>query len=52
MKTQKQNYLSPVTETLVVRFEGGIMAVSNGINYATFDGGVSGTDNYDDDDAF
>ena len=22
MKTQKQNYLSPVTETLVVRFEG------------------------------
>ena len=28
MKTQKQNYLSPVTETLVVRFEGGICQTS------------------------
>ena len=52
MKTQKQNYLSPVTETLVVRFEGGIMAVSNGINYADTQGGVAGVDLYDDGDDF
>lgn len=30
MKTQKQNYLSPVTETLVVRFEG-VVCQSNSI---------------------
>ena len=31
MKTQKQNYLSPVTETLVVRFEGVVCtSFSNG----------------------
>lgn len=29
MKTQKQNYLSPVTETLVVRFEGVVCTSQN-----------------------
>ena len=53
MNKQKQTYLSPETETLVVRFEGAIMHLSGG---ALGDPGIAGAilDNgnshyYDDD---
>ena len=44
MKTQKQNYLSPVTETLVVRFEG---VVCQSTNYGGSGEAGPGTDDED-----
>ncbi len=48
MNKQKIFYDAPTAEVLVVRFEGGIMVVSNGINYATVAGGAGGDDEYED----
>ena len=42
----KQFYETPTTKTLVVRFEGAILAVSNGVNWGTTPGGAGGDDNY------
>lgn len=45
---KKVFYEKPTTETLVVRFEGAILYVSDGRNVTNADGGVSGSDQYDD----
>ena len=52
MNKQKQTYLSPETETLVVRFEGGILYNSigaNGVEQSTVkSGNAIGFDDWDD----
>jgi len=48
MKKIKELYSSPNTTVLVVRFEEQILYVSGGRNVADTDGGVSGTDDYND----
>ena len=58
MKKQKQIYVSPETETLVVRFEGSLMTVSgpgSGYNKSGNAGNTMTEDDdydYDDDDDF
>ena len=48
MNKIKLEYEQPSCNLLVVRFEQGILYVSGGRNVANIDGGVSGTDQYDD----
>ena len=52
MKQNKQTYLSPVTETLVIQSEGCILFLSDGVNYALIAGGAGGDDSYDDGGTF
>lgn len=52
MKKTKNTYLSPVTEILVVRFEGSLMNISGGANYSSTPGGAGGDDDYDDSESF
>ena len=49
---KKVFYEKPTTETLVVRFEGAILYVSGGANYANTPGGAGGDDGYDDGEGF
>lgn len=52
MNKKKSLYEVPTTDVLVVRFEGNLLAISNGVNYSDTIGGAGGNDVFDDDDLF
>ena len=46
MNKLKLNYEQPCSEVLVVRFEGTLLVVSDGVNYGNTPGGAGGDDSY------
>ena len=50
MNKQKQTYLSPETETLVVRFEGAILTLSDSVNSSNHTQYLMSGDDYDFED--
>lgn len=52
MNKLKEQYCSPTTNILVVRFGESILVISGGANYSSRAGGAGGDDAFDDGESF